>query len=159
MRFLLSRCALPSVVLLVFAAALAAQAQPHLVADLNRRRVPAYLPSQLSRGVEHGGVLYFSGQDPQHGRELWRSDGTAEGTYVLADLCPGRCDGGGHALGFFAGSLYFLGNDSEHGTEIWRTDGTVGGEELLADLCPGTCGTEPKSWVEWRGEIWFLIVA
>ena len=154
-----SRRAVWVVVLVAFARALALSAQPHLVTDLNQQRVPAFLPSQLSRGVEHGGALYFSGQDPQHGRELWRTDGTAEGTYVLVDLCPGRCDGGGQALGFFQGSLYFLGNDSEHGTEIWRTDGTVGGEELLADLCPGTCGTEPKRWVEWRGEIWFLIVA
>ena len=155
MRFLASRRALSSVVLFAFAGALAARAQPHLVVDLNQERGRAV--SQPRLGFEQDGVVYFSGNDPQHGYELWRTDGTVGGTYRLTDLCPGRCDGGGQVLGFFAGSLYFLGNDSEHGTEIWRTDGNLGGEELLADICPGTCGTVPNGWVEWRGRLWFLV--
>ena len=36
-------------------------------------------------------LLYFSGFDPQHGREPWVSDGSAAGTRRLADLCPGPC--------------------------------------------------------------------
>ncbi len=140
--------------LLALAGALSAYAQPRLVVDLNRERGRSV--SQPRLGFEHDGVAYFSGNDPQHGYELWRTDGTAGGTYRLTDLCPGRCDGGGEALGFFHGSLYFLGNDSEHGTEIWRTDGNLGGEELLRDICPGTCGTVPTGWVEWRGRIWFV---
>jgi ELWxxDGT repeat protein len=155
MRFLPFRRALSSVVLLALAGALSAQAQPHLVVDLNRERGQLSV-SQPLLGFEQDGVAYFSGNDPQHGYELWRTDGTVGGTYRLTDLCPGRCSGGGQALGFFDGSLYFLGNDSEHGSEIWRTDGTVGGEELLVDGCPGTCGLEVNGWVEWRGRLWFL---
>jgi ELWxxDGT repeat protein len=131
-------------------------AQPHLVTDLNQGRVPANLQPLPSAGIEQDGVLYFPGQDPQHGYELWRTDGTPEGTYRLVDLCPGSCWGGGNGLGFFHGFLYFLGNDREHGVEIWRTDGTVGGEELLGDLCPGVCGTTPGGWVERDGALWFL---
>ncbi len=134
----------------------AAVAQPHLVTDLNQGRVSANLQPLPSRGIEQDGVVYFPGQDPQHGYELWRSDGTAEGTYRLVDLCPGSCWGGGEGIGFFNGFLYFLGNDREHGTEIWRTDGTVGGEELLGDFCPGDCGTELNGWVVRDGAIWFL---
>jgi ELWxxDGT repeat protein len=145
------------VVLVAFAGTLAGSAQPLLVADLHQERVPADLQPHLSRGVEHDGVYYFSGHDPQHGAELWRTDGTPEGTYALVDLCPGSCDGLGEPLGFFAGHLYFRGDDREHGIEIWRTDGTVGGEELLADLCPGTCGTQPSNWLAWRGALWFVI--
>ncbi len=154
MRFPPFQRALGSLVLLALAGALSGRAQPRLVVDLNRERGRSV--SQPRLGFEQDGIAYFSGNDPQHGYELWRTDGTVGGTYRLTDLCPGRCDGGGEALGFFDGSLYFLGNDSEHGTEIWRTDGNLGGEELLADLCPGTCGTVPNGWVEWRGRIWFL---
>jgi large repetitive protein len=142
--------------LLAFLGALAATAQPHLVTDLNQGRVPANLQPLPSGGLEQDGVLYFLGQDPQHGYELWRTDGTPDGTYRLVDLCPGSCWGGGSGLGFFHGFLYFLGNDREHGVEIWRTDGTVGGEELLGDLCPGDCGTGLTGWVERDGALWFL---
>ena len=38
-----------------------------------------------------GDLLYFSGYDPVHGNEPWVSDGSAAGTYRLADLCPGPC--------------------------------------------------------------------
>jgi ELWxxDGT repeat protein len=143
--------------LFVSAGAFTLSAQPHLVADLNRQRVDARSPRPAA-GVEHEGVLYFPAHDPQHGYELWRTDGTPDGTYRLVDLCPGRCSGEdayATVLGFFHGFLYFLGDDSEHGTAIWRTDGTVGGEEMLAD-CPGDCESLAYSWVEWRGALWFL---
>ncbi|HEV7671296.1 MAG TPA: hypothetical protein VGS22_22490 [Thermoanaerobaculia bacterium] len=146
-----------SFVFLAFAGTLAVEAQPHLVADLNQERVNTALSSALSGGVEHDGVVYFAGHDPQHGSELWRTDGTSEGTYRLTDLCPGSSGGLGEPLGFFAGYLYFRGDDCEHGFEIWRTDGTVGGEEMLAELCTGDCVIEPRSWLEWRGALWFLL--
>ncbi|HXU46264.1 MAG TPA: hypothetical protein VN783_12115 [Thermoanaerobaculia bacterium] len=158
MRLLDSWRAVWVVALLGFAGVSALAAQPRLVADLNRQRVDARLQPFQGAGVEHEGVLYFPAHDPQHGYELWRSDGSPAGTYRLVDLCPGICSGvESRPLGSFHGSLYFQGNDSEHGSEIWRTDGTVGGEELLADLCPGECWGSPYSWVEWRGAVWFLL--
>src|SRR6185295_10266191 len=39
------------------------------------------------------GRILFRGADPAHGAELWITDGTGAGTRLLADLCPGPCDG------------------------------------------------------------------
>lgn len=155
-RHPLWRLLFPCVGLFALFAASTASAQPRLVADLNSSRVPANLQPFPSLGIERDGVLYFPATDPQHGYELWRSDGTAEGTFRLADLCPGPCYGGGSRIGLFDGYVYFYGYDREHGTEIWRTDGTVGGEELLGDLCPGACGIGLAGWVERDGALWFL---
>jgi ELWxxDGT repeat protein len=35
------------------------------------------------------GMMYFVANDGIHGDELWRSDGTADGTHLVADLTPG----------------------------------------------------------------------
>ena len=36
-----------------------------------------------------GSTLFFVAQDPEHGLELWKSDGTAEGTVLVKDILPG----------------------------------------------------------------------
>ncbi|HEV7671305.1 MAG TPA: hypothetical protein VGS22_22535 [Thermoanaerobaculia bacterium] len=156
MRLLPFRRAFWIVFLVAFAGALAGQAQPHLVADLNPGPSALRLPSFPSFGIEREGVRFFAATDPQHGYELWRTDGSPAGTYRLADVCPGRCSAWANPLGFFGGFLYFSADDGEHGAELWRTDGTVGGEELFADLCPGVCGSDLYPWIEWQGALWFL---
>jgi ELWxxDGT repeat protein len=41
--------------------------------------------------VEMGGILYFTGDDGIHGWELWRSDGTVGGTYMVKDVREEEC--------------------------------------------------------------------
>ena len=45
---------------------------------------------RLSFLAKTNGVLVFTGDDGANGVELWRSDGTEEGTYMLKDLAPGE---------------------------------------------------------------------
>jgi ELWxxDGT repeat protein len=39
-----------------------------------------------------GGTLFFTVLDPETGVELWKSDGTAEGTTLVADINPGSAN-------------------------------------------------------------------
>src|SRR2546423_12459028 len=41
--------------------------------------------------VAIGGAIYFDAWDGSSGLEVWRSDGTAAGTALLRDICPGSC--------------------------------------------------------------------
>ena len=159
MPFLLLGRAIRIAVLLTFTVAAAGFAEARLVADLHPGPDgpdSALLSLSLINGIEHEGVRYFPAADPQHGYELWRTDGSPAGTYRLTDVAPGRSWSGAEPLGFFAGMLYFLADNGEYGQEIWRTDGTPGGEEMFADLCPGICDGHVSGWIEWRGAIWFL---
>jgi ELWxxDGT repeat protein len=101
---------------------------------------PAALRAQSApSGVALGNILYFSGSDPAHGAELWRSDGTVAGTRLSIDIRPGRAGSNPRDLTAFQGRLWFTVDDGAHGREIWSTDGTAAGTRLLADTCPGSC--------------------
>jgi ELWxxDGT repeat protein len=134
-----------------------ALAQTRLVKDIN----PAS-SSVPQGGVMFSGVLVFAADDGVTGLELWRSDGTAAGTSLLADICPGPCSSypqsitlvGGPSY-FSGGVLYFSADDGIHGAEPWRTNGTVSGTEMLADLNPGTNSSNPKSFVLFDGSVFF----
>jgi ELWxxDGT repeat protein len=133
-----------------------AAAAPRLVADLNTGPAGDYFYEMLL-GVEHDGIAYFPATDPQHGQELWRTDGTAEGTYRLTDLCPGTCDSGASPLAFLSGFLLFFAGDGDRQSELWRTDGVPGHETLVKELCPGLCQVAVVDSIVWKGELWLLV--
>src|SRR5688500_6215148 len=86
-------------------------------------------------GAVLDGVLYFSGKDAA-GSELWRSDGTPEGTYRVADINPGG-DSSPSYLTAAGGYVHFIATDGALGQEPWRSDGTAEGTVLVKDLWPG----------------------
>lgn len=137
-----SSCALA--VWLVLCATAAAGAQsPYLVADLNQTSVNgnAFSGESFShlQAVDLGGVLYFAAADPAHGSELWRSDGTPEGTWRVADIWPGRAGSSPQDLFSDGKRLYFIASDGVFGDEVWISDGTRQGTRMLRDICPGPC--------------------
>ena len=80
------------------------------------------------------GTLYFTGYNDSAGWELWKSDGTEDGTTIVKDIFPGGIDVpyGGHFtfssypsnLTDVDGTLFFTANDGTHGVEVWKSDGT-----------------------------------
>ena len=116
--------------------------------DLPATPKPGSVPQAFTRV---GGHVYFSADDGAHGRELWRTDGTAEGTRLVADIQPGPGSsdpgygGWGDNLVEFGGHAYFSAWRADTGHELWRTDGTPAGTALVKDLLPGPQGSEPGS--------------
>lgn len=107
-----------------------------------------------------GGRLFFTAFDDEHGRELWSSDGTAEGTLLVADIRTGSPYGYPSSsypadLTVVGGNLYFSARDVEHGRELWQSDGTPDGTRLVANLAPGNSGSYPDQLTESHGELFF----
>jgi len=89
--------------------------------------------------------LYFFANDGSHGVELWRSNGTVEGTHLVKDVNPGSEDAFSSIIGDIdefifevGGHIIFVADDGVHGMELWITDGTEVGTNLLMDIYPGS---------------------
>jgi ELWxxDGT repeat protein len=85
-----------------------------------------------------GDHLYFSAVSAGVGRELWRTDGTDEGTELVRDLNTSG-DGSPSQVVAFKGSLYFTAFDSSS-LGLWKSDGSPTG--TTTRLVPAV-GPEP----------------
>lgn len=86
--------------------------------------------------VDMGGTLYFMADDGATGRELWRSDGTSEGTTIVKDLRPGSPGSSPNGLTDCGGTLYFRCAPEATNYELCTSDGTGAGTAMLADINP-----------------------
>jgi len=65
------------------------------------------------------GLLYFTATNGVHGKELWQSDGTAQGTVMVSDFYPGSW-GFAKPLHADNGALYFSAATSDIGVDLWK---------------------------------------
>lgn len=83
------------------------------------------------------GKIIFALNDPQFGgKELWRTDGTVEGTQKFAS----GIDFIGRERAVAGDKLYFNSETEATGFELWVTDGTERGTHLVRDITPGSEG-------------------
>lgn len=104
--------------------------------------------------VVHRGLAYFVAADTLGHGQLWKTDGTANGTALVHDIYPGG-DAGLGSLTSHGDALYFTADDGVSGSELWQTDGTSAGTSLVADIRPGAIGSTPVETVSAGGLLFF----
>lgn len=91
-----------------------------------------------------GKLLFFVADDGVTGRELWRSDGTSDGTFLVSDIYSGSFSSEPNELTDLGGNVYFRASDgtnipnwpNQH-NGLYKSDGTKNGSSLVAkDLSP-----------------------
>ena len=105
---------------------------------------------------ELNGVIVFNANDGANGEEVWRSDGTAAGTYLIKDVTPGD-DPFRWFLTKSNQQVFFSAHDGIHGWELWKTDGTEKGTVLVKDIKSGG-DSEPYNLTDFREQLVFSAV-
>jgi len=104
-----------------------------LLKEINPTNTLGSFPQYSSTYLVNNGILYFLADDGSKGVEVWRTDGTTAGTYLLKDIAPGN-----KALSsanFSAlGTKVIIGAEYNSVYNVYISDGTVDGTILLKSL-------------------------
>ncbi|RFS15332.1 ELWxxDGT repeat protein [Emticicia sp. C21] len=91
--------------------------------------------------------------------ELWITDGTPAGTFLLKDInTPGRASDIKNVKvvsGKGALKAFFSANNGTLGEELWVTDGTPDGTKLVKDIYPGSNSSLPSDFVQLQDKVLF----
>ena len=117
--------------------------QARLVKDINTAEVRRF--NEYSQLTNAHGIFYFVNL----GKELWKSDGTPEGTVRVKALRVIE------NLTLIGNTLYFAGKDQD-GLELWKSDGTPAGTVRVKDIRKGVHGSAPKLFTGLNGTVFFV---
>lgn len=131
---------LTTAIFLIISTSIWAQTSTQLVKDITPNG-----DSYLVYFAELNNVIFFralnNGTD-----QLWRSDGTEGGTYVVSNTAHGIQQI--HTT--FNNEVYFNAGDGSFGKDLWKSDGTNSGTVLVANI-----QTFGGNYVEYNGSLYF----
>lgn len=112
-------------------------------------------PMYLTELAPLGPTALFAADDGVHGEELWRTDGTAEGTSMVRDIVVGAYPSSPRELTRVGDHVFFSAEAADSGREVWISDGTPGGTQRVADIVTGLGSSVPQELAAIRDELWF----
>lgn len=101
-------------------------------------------PSDPKCFTKSGSLVYFSAYNSTYGRELWRTDGTPQGTFMVKDINSGTNSGTENPNSSYTdiftdinGQLFFIAKDNSLKKQLWKTNGTQSGTVVLTNFAAG----------------------
>ena len=85
--------------------------------------------------TDHNGTLFFRIYEEYSRDQLWKSDGTVNGTTLVKFISPSPSSAPIDCYSF-NNKVFFDADDGVTGSELWMSDGTTEGTTLVADINP-----------------------
>ncbi len=104
-----------------------------------------------------GTSVYFSAKgQSQNNTELWKTDGTPQGTVMVRNINPGSASSSPANFCNVLGTLYFSADDGQTGRQIWKSNGSSGTTWRVSSLSTlGVLGATIGSIVHLNGRVFF----
>jgi len=107
----------------------------YLLKDIDPSSTSGSYPSDYVSSPSDPDEFYFAAKTSSQGRELWKSDGTNNGTVMIKDINAGVNGSDPHDLTEFNGEVFFFASGpSPSGYAFWKTDGTSQGTTEVKDV-------------------------
>jgi ELWxxDGT repeat protein len=121
------------------------------------QRITAYINRDIYYVVnynvaDNGLAFYTLGYRSSGAQELWRSDGTDGGTYMLT---PNLSYYYNNYVATVGNTAFFIAGDDVHGYELWKSDGTIAGTKMVKDISPGFGGSDPYNLFVYKKDVYF----
>jgi len=101
-------------------------------------------------------TLFFTAGSATAGFELWKTDGTEEGTVQVKNINAGTSSSFPGNFQQVGNKVFFSANNGTNGVELWVTDGTEEGTKLVKDIYPGSQASNPNNLTNLNGTLYFL---
>jgi ELWxxDGT repeat protein len=99
--------------------------------------------AELDQLTAAGDRAFFQAYEPDHGVELWCSDGTVANTAMARDILTGPQSSNPTQLANLNGTLFFRATNGVDGYELWKSDCTESGTVLVRDIYGGPQSSSP----------------
>lgn len=96
--------------------------------------------------------IQFTGNESKKSN-LWRSDGTSEGTFLLMESFNLYIND----YTIVDSILFFTADDGKHGTELWKSNGSVSGTKLVKDISAGISSPGISNLTAFKGKLYFFV--
>ena len=110
----------------------------------NKLKIISYFLKQF---IEYNNKVYFQA-DAFTGWELFVTDGTELGTYLVKDINTVSSSNPANFT-IYNNRLYFSADDNQSGDELWTSDGTDTGTYLVSDISSVFGGSYPLHFMDY----------